>query len=75
MTNAHFSKRHIGPSIQEQAEMLEKIGVSSIEDLINQRNEARKNKDFKTADEIRDKLTELGIEIEDTPNGTIWRSI
>ena len=46
-----------------------------IEDLINQRNEARKNKDFKTADEIRDKLTELGIEIEDTPNGTIWRSI
>ena len=46
-----------------------------IEDLINQRNEARKNKDFKTADEIRDKLTKLGIEIEDTPNGTIWRSI
>ena len=46
-----------------------------IEDLINQRNKARKNKDFKTADEIRDKLTELGIEIEDTPNGTIWRSI
>ena len=46
-----------------------------IEDLINQRNEARKNKDFKTADEIRNKLTDLGIEIEDTPNGTIWRSI
>jgi len=46
-----------------------------IENLINQRNEARKNKDFKTADEIRNKLTELGIEIEDTPNGTIWRSI
>ena len=46
-----------------------------IEDLINQRNEARKNKDFETADEIRDKLTKLGIEIEDTPNGTIWRSI
>ena len=46
-----------------------------IEDLINQRNTARKNKDFKTADEIREKLTDLGIEIEDTPNGTIWRSI
>ena len=46
-----------------------------IEDLINQRNEARKNKDFKTADKIRNKLTDLGIEIEDTPNGTIWRSI
>ena len=46
-----------------------------IEDLINQRNTARKNKDFKTADQIREKLTDLGIEIEDTPNGTIWRSI
>ena len=51
------------------------LDSKQIEDLINQRNEARKNKDFKTADEIRDKLTELGIEIEDTPNGTIWRSI
>ena len=51
------------------------LDSTHIEDLINQRNEARKNKDFKTADEIRDKLTELGIEIEDTPNGTIWRSI
>ena len=51
------------------------LDSTHIEDLINQRNKARKNKDFKTADEIRDKLTELGIEIEDTPNGTIWRSI
>ena len=51
------------------------LDSKQIEDLINQRNEARKNKDFETADEIRDKLTELGIEIEDTPNGTIWRSI
>ena len=51
------------------------LDSTHIEDLINQRNTARKNKDFKTADEIRDKLTELGIEIEDTPNGTIWRSI
>ena len=46
-----------------------------IEDLIDQRNIARKNKDFKTADDIRDKLTNLGIEIEDTPDGTIWRSV
>ena len=51
------------------------LDSKQIEDLINQRNEARKNKDFETADEIRDKLTKLGIEIEDTPNGTIWRSI
>ena len=45
-----------------------------IENLINKRNEARSSKDFNKADEIRDKLAELGIEIEDTPNGTVWRS-
>jgi len=45
-----------------------------IENLINQRNQARLSKDFNKADEIRDKLTEIGVEIEDTPNGTIWRS-
>ena len=44
-----------------------------IEGLINQRNEARRDKDFKLADEIRDKLKIKGIEIEDTKNGTIWR--
>ena len=45
-----------------------------IENLINDRNQARLSKDFNKADEIRNKLTELGIEIEDTPSGTIWRS-
>ena len=44
-----------------------------IEGLINQRNEARCDKDFKLADEIRDKLKQQGIEIEDTKSGTIWR--
>ena len=45
-----------------------------IENLINERNQARLSKDFNKADEIRNKLTELGIEIEDTPSRTIWRS-
>ena len=44
-----------------------------IEGLINQRNEARRSKDFKLADQIRDELKSKGIEIEDTKNGTIWR--
>jgi len=44
-----------------------------IEGLINQRNEARRSKDFKLADQIRDRLKSKGIEIEDTQNGTIWR--
>lgn len=45
---------------------------SEIEELIEKRTEARKNKDFKTADEIRDKLKEMGIILEDTPQGVKW---
>ena len=45
---------------------------SEIEALIEKRTEARKAKDFKTADEIRDKLKEMGIILEDTPNGVKW---
>ncbi len=45
---------------------------SEIEALIQQRTEARKNRDFKTADEIRDKLKSMGIILEDTPQGVKW---
>ncbi len=45
---------------------------SEIEELIEKRTEARKNKDFKTADEIRDRLKEMGIILEDTPQGVKW---
>jgi cysteinyl-tRNA synthetase len=44
-----------------------------IEKLIEQRNEARRNKDFRTADEIRDSLSKQGIVLEDTPGGTRWK--
>ena len=44
-----------------------------IERLINERNEARRSKNFSLADTIRDTLREKGIEIEDTDKGTIWR--
>ncbi len=43
-----------------------------IEALIQKRTDARKAKDFKTADEIRDKLKEMGIALEDTPQGVKW---
>lgn len=44
-----------------------------IENKILERNEARKAKDFTKADEIRNYLTNLGIELEDTKEGTRYR--
>lgn len=48
---------------------------SDLQDLINQREEARKNKNWQLADEIRNTLKERRILIEDTPNGTKWKKI
>ncbi len=41
--------------------------------LITMRAEARANKNYAESDRIRDKLTGLGITLEDGPNGTVWR--
>ena len=49
----------------------EEAGLDSeVKELMRQRDEARKNKDYKLSDEIRDRLTEMGYIVKDTPNGT-----
>ena len=47
--------------------------VSEIEALIKQRNDARASKDWALADQARDRLIEMGITLEDGPQGTTWR--
>jgi cysteinyl-tRNA synthetase len=50
------------------------LDLDLIERLIEKRNNCRSERNFKRADEIRNELKSIGIDIEDTPDGTIWRS-
>jgi len=46
-----------------------------IEAMIGERKEARENRDYQKADQIRDRLLELGIALEDTKDGTRWKKV
>ena len=56
-----------GKTEQDDAE------VARIEALIEERKNAKKNKDWAKADAVRNELQNMGIIIEDGPNGTTWR--
>lgn len=47
--------------------------ASALEALMRRREDARKGKDWKTADSIRTRLEDVGVEIEDTPQGPRWK--
>lgn len=56
------------------------LGVSDdekvkIEELITERTEAKKAKDFAAADAIRANLKEMGVELMDTASGTLWEKV
>lgn len=57
--------------VQKKEDALEE----EIESLIEQRQQARKEKNWKLSDEIRDKLKGMGIELQDTPQGVKWKKI
>ena len=79
--------RDAAGSLGEVLAMLEILGIefetestgaemlalgSLIEEQIRLRSEARENKDFDLADQIRDKLSEIGVTLEDDADGTTW---
>lgn len=88
-TNTNFNESTCAPCIDAAVSLIEELmnvlGIlkeqkqdfldSDIEALIEERNNARKNKDFKRADEIRDMLKDAGIALEDTRGGVKWKRI
>ncbi len=46
---------------------------TTVERLLRLRAEARKRRDWATADTLRQRLLEIGVEVRDTPEGTLWR--
>ena len=63
--------------LQQKTEDYFQIGATlsneKIESMINERNQAREDKDFELSDKIRDSLLEKGIVLEDTDKGTTWK--
>lgn len=51
---------------------LEEVVSGLVKSLLEEREVARARKDFESADRIRDRITELGLTLEDTPDGPRW---
>lgn len=79
VANLEFIKEALGILYMDEFEYfqfgLSKDEKNEIEKLINQRSEAKKNKDFALADEIRQKLLDMKISIMDMPDKTLWERL
>ncbi|MEE4256476.1 MAG: cysteine--tRNA ligase [Bacteroidales bacterium] len=62
----------LGLKAEGEAESKDDLSSKLIETLLQLRHEAKLNKDFATADKIRDQLTALGLVIKDTKDGVEW---
>ncbi|WP_297950104.1 cysteine--tRNA ligase [uncultured Campylobacter sp.] len=74
--NLEFAKQTLGILYEDETEYF-RFGVSEqqraqIEELIEQRAQAKAEKNFASADAIRARLTDMKIEVMDTPGGTVW---
>ncbi len=63
----------LGLTFESSEEPLDAELQEQVNKLIMERTAARKEKNFQLADEIRNKLDKLGITLEDTPQGTVWK--
>ena len=60
-------------TVQDHFQAGDDLDAGQIDGLIVERNAARDARDFTRADAIRDELTAMGIELEDTRDGTRWK--
>ena len=60
-------------TVQDHFQAGDDLDAGQIDSLIVERNAARDARDFTRADAIRDELTAMGIELEDTRDGTRWK--
>jgi len=67
--------RELGNPLGILQDRIEKDLETEIQELIEKRQQARKNKDFALADKIRDDLKSRNIILEDTPQGVRWKKI
>ena len=79
ISNIEFIENILGVGGTDAYEYFQ-FGISEqskceIEELITKRTEAKKQKDFESADKVRDELKNLGISIMDTPNGVVWEKL
>jgi cysteinyl-tRNA synthetase len=65
----------LGEFFQIIPEIKEEKLPREVEKLIQEREEARKKKDWKKADELREKIRELGYALEDTVEGIRWKKL
>jgi cysteinyl-tRNA synthetase len=63
----------LGIPLREEAATVGSDAAPFIELLIETRTLLRKERQFALADQLRDKLRDLGVALEDSPNGTTWR--
>ena len=63
----------LGLGVAEMKEEALAISQQEIQRLIDERNAARKARDFARSDAIRKQLAEMGVTLEDSPGGTLWR--
>jgi cysteinyl-tRNA synthetase len=59
----------------KKSDILEEGYVDSqaVDELVAQRTQARQSKNWAAADKIRQQLNEMGVQVEDRPEGAVWR--